>query len=233
MAPGYLLSIITVCRNRSTDLKLTLESIVGNKSSEIEYIVIDGGSTDGSLELLQSYSSIVDTLISEPDKGIYDAMNKGLAVASGVWCLFLNAGDILFALPLHCLSELSNSTVLAAFPVQLSNSKVFVPSYNWELYIRNTLHHQGLFYRRMVGLRFDIKYRVFADYHLNLLVRQLRYQVAVFTSPVVAYHVLDGVSNNKGSNREFFTIIRHTAGFYYVLVAYVFAKWRGLRQRLI
>jgi len=92
----YKLSIITVNYNNLEGLKKTVESIVNQTWQEFEYIVIDGGSTDGSKEYLESQSTKIDYWVSEPDKGVYNAMNKGIAKATGEYLLFLNSGDVLY-----------------------------------------------------------------------------------------------------------------------------------------
>lgn len=92
-----LISIITVVYNRRATLPLTLDSVVGQTHGRIEYIVIDGGSTDGTMALLEERQAELAVLVSEPDKGLYDAMNKGLDRATGDFCLFLNAGDAFYA----------------------------------------------------------------------------------------------------------------------------------------
>ena len=90
------LSIITINWNDSDGLRKTIESVVGQTArKDFEYIVIDGGSTDGSKGVLEEFSSKIDKWISEPDKGIYNAMNKGVAMASGDYLQFLNSGDTL------------------------------------------------------------------------------------------------------------------------------------------
>jgi len=89
----YLLSIITVVYNGALDIEKTIESVKQQDRSLFEYIIIDGGSTDGTLEIINKYRDFVDQLVSAPDKGIYDAMNKGIRIARGKSLLFLNAGD--------------------------------------------------------------------------------------------------------------------------------------------
>ena len=90
------LSIITVCFNEAARIALTCESIVNQTFQDFEWIVIDGGSTDGTLDILQRYASRMNYVVSEPDRGIYHAMNKGIAQAHGVYLLFLNGGDYLY-----------------------------------------------------------------------------------------------------------------------------------------
>ena len=91
-----LLSIITINRNRKEDLDATFRSVFSQSDTSFEYIVIDGGSTDGSVELIHENTSRIDYWVSEPDNGIYAAMNKGAKVAKGEYLLFLNSGDRLY-----------------------------------------------------------------------------------------------------------------------------------------
>ncbi len=90
------LSIITINYNNVRGLEDTMRSILGQDSSTFEYIVIDGGSTDGSKEVIEKYKQGVSYWVSEKDRGIYHAMNKGVAVARGEYCLFINSGDFLY-----------------------------------------------------------------------------------------------------------------------------------------
>lgn len=87
------ISVITINYNNLEGLKKTVESIVNQTWQEFEYIVIDGGSSDGSVEYIESQSVQIDYWVSEPDKGVYNAMNKGIKKATGEYLLFLNSGD--------------------------------------------------------------------------------------------------------------------------------------------
>ena len=86
-------SIITINYNNRDGLRKTIESVVNQSCRDIEYIVIDGGSTDGSVEVIEEYAGKIDYWVSERDKGIYNAMNKGLAQAHGEYLNFMNSGD--------------------------------------------------------------------------------------------------------------------------------------------
>lgn len=87
------LTIITVNYNDACGLKRTLQSVKEQTSRDFEYLVIDGGSQDGSKDLLDEYDEIITYSISERDSGVFNAMNKGIGLAKGNYCLFLNAGD--------------------------------------------------------------------------------------------------------------------------------------------
>ena len=92
----YNISIVVVSLNTKEKLKLTLDSISIQNFKDFELIVIDGNSVDGSLEIINSYQKLINKKIIEKDKGIYDAMNKGILLSSGRWCIFLNSGDIFY-----------------------------------------------------------------------------------------------------------------------------------------
>ncbi len=87
------LSIITINLNNATGLHKTIESVVTQTFTDYEYIIIDGASTDGSIDIIKEYFDKITYWVSEPDKGIYNAMNKGIAKAIGEYCIFLNSGD--------------------------------------------------------------------------------------------------------------------------------------------
>jgi len=87
------LSIITINFNNASGLKCTFESVIHQTSSDYEYIVIDGGSSDGSVDVIKQYESKIHYWVSEPDNGIYNAMNKGVSKANSDYCIFMNSGD--------------------------------------------------------------------------------------------------------------------------------------------
>lgn len=91
------LSVITIVYNNVQHIERTLRSVINQTYTYIEYIVVDGLSTDGTLDVIHRYNDQIATLISEKDKGIYDAMNKGLALASGDYVIFMNSGDTFYA----------------------------------------------------------------------------------------------------------------------------------------
>lgn len=88
------ISVITVSYNAVTSIEKTMLSVLNQIYDRVEYIIIDGGSVDGTLEVIQKYVDRLGYWVSEPDKGIYDAMNKGILNASGDWIIFMNCGDI-------------------------------------------------------------------------------------------------------------------------------------------
>ncbi|MEP7170167.1 MAG: glycosyltransferase, partial [Bacteroidota bacterium] len=102
-----LFSIITVNLNNAAGLKKTIESVVTQTFNDVEYIIIDGASTDGSKEVIKNYETKISYWVSEKDTGIYNAMNKAIKKAKAEYCLFLNSGDSLTNKKV--LNDVSNS----------------------------------------------------------------------------------------------------------------------------
>ena len=90
------ITVVTVVLNGEKDFERTILSVINQSYKNIEYIVIDGGSTDGTLDIIERYKDKIDYVIIEKDRGIYDAMNKGINIASGDWINFMNSGDIFY-----------------------------------------------------------------------------------------------------------------------------------------
>lgn len=91
-----LISIITVVYNGEKYLEETIQSVINQTYDNVEYIIIDGGSTDGTLDIIKKYEDKIDCFVSERDEGIYDAMNKGIALSNGQWINFMNVGDTFY-----------------------------------------------------------------------------------------------------------------------------------------
>lgn len=91
-------SIITISYNAEAYIERTIKSVIGQSYSNVEYIIIDGASTDGTLDIIKKYENHIDVCVSEPDKNLYDAMNKGLGKATGDYVVFMNSGDCIHAM---------------------------------------------------------------------------------------------------------------------------------------
>ena len=167
------LSIITINYNNLEGLKRTVESVINQTWQEFEYVVIDGGSTDGSAEYIESQNEYFDYWVSEPDKGIYNAMNKGIAKATGEYLLFLNSGDHFFNNDvLKQNNELIGSHDIIYFNLQVIDKReVFVKKYPDELlfsfFINDNLPHVATFIKatlfEKVGM-YDESLKIVADW---------------------------------------------------------------------
>ena len=166
------ISVITVAYNCRECIEKTIKSVTGLSYDNLEYIVIDGGSTDGTAEIIEQYKDRIAYYVSERDKGIYDAMNKGLAVATGDWINFMNAGD--FFANKNILSKIVNlieddATVVHGDIVKQCNgyyyrdiprgtekAKHFMPVFHQAAFIRLSYHKLH---------PFDIRFKSSADYN--------------------------------------------------------------------
>lgn len=164
------ISVITVCYNAADKVGQTLESVTGQSYRNIEYIVIDGGSVDGTTDILEKYSAHL-TWFSEPDKGIYDAMNKGLTQATGDWIYFLGAGDILLDVLGKIAPQMVDGNCIYYGNVFMNSLQRFYdgPFPAHKLAVTN-ISHQAIFYPAAVfrKYRYELKYRYLADHHLNM-----------------------------------------------------------------
>lgn len=149
------LSIITVNLNNKEGLKKTCDSIISQSFEDFEWIVIDGGSTDGSKELIEKYQNHITYWVSEPDKGIYNAMNKGIKVANGEYLQFLNSGDFFVSKQTlsHFFSYGENEDILYGKVLNSTNKKAYYNSFqNKRIYCSDLYHsticHQASFIKK-------------------------------------------------------------------------------------
>ena len=168
------LSIITVVRNAEKTIRYTIESVVNQIFTDYEYIIIDGCSNDGTKNIIESFSGKISKYVSEPDKGIYDAMNKGLRIAEGDWVYFMGADDVIFSTDIfHKLfkNNLDDVDVLYG-NVLFKNKKIlFDGEFNAEKLCSRSPCHQAVLYRRKlfdIYGEFEIKYTTAADYVLHI-----------------------------------------------------------------
>ena len=164
------ISVITVVYNRVGSMEDTLLSVVNQEYRNVEYIIVDGGSTDGTLDIIRKYENRVSKWISEPDKGIYDAMNKGIAMATGKWISFMNCGDRFAsngALSFFEKRNLHADIVYGDAIIQYPGFEVRWPVLPLnDLWKRAAFCHQASFadVALMKKLKFDTTYRVSADF---------------------------------------------------------------------
>lgn len=167
-----LISVITVVRNGAGTVRETIASVLEQDYPNLQYIVVDGASTDGTTAILQSFGDRI-CWVSEPDDGIYDAINKGVALARGDWLYFLGADDRLSGPGvLSAVSRyLDDSLALAFGTIRYPDGRRVKSSLGPRTLLHNTVHHQGAFYnaRLFSQWRYDSVLRIVADYELNLL----------------------------------------------------------------
>jgi len=227
-----LVSIVTVVLDGKEYLEQTIRSVM-NQPYGVEYIVIDGGSTDGTLDIIKRYENHIDYWVSEPDEGIYDAMNKGWDVSRGKYVYYLGADDVLLSLPVSFLTKAYSDDVdLVYGDVCLSNGRYFKSHYGMGLLFNNSLHHQGLFLRRSLFSKapFRKEYKVFSDFDLNQRLYKQRRKALATHQPVAFFRLTR--TREQSRSAEFFQIVRGNFGVAAVAVSYLFLKFRGLAFRL-
>ena len=207
MAENPVLSIITIVFNNVKDIERTMLSVLNQTYPNIEYILIDGGSTDGTWDIIKKYEGRLATWISERDKGIYDAMNKGLALATGDYVLFMNSGDEIY----------SHDTV----------DKVFSSAPDADIYYGETemidenlnslgqrrhktpenftlqsfrygmsISHQAIYVRRSLAGPYDLQYKLSSDIDWILRIAKKATKI-VNTKMYVAKYLVGGMSKHR------------------------------------
>lgn len=173
-----VLSIITVVRNGDKILENTILNVLNQTYPSIEYIIIDGGSTDKTIDVIKKHEVNIDYWSSEPDKGIYDAMNKGIMAATGEWVNFMNAGDEFYDLK-TCESiadfiKYKRSDLIYGDFLAVSegiNSNLLVKARPLKtIYTGMAFCHQSVFVKRelLISRLFDTRYKIAADYNQML-----------------------------------------------------------------
>lgn len=200
--PAPLISILIVCRNPGPRLRAALDSLWGQQNAAVEIVVVDGASTDGTAEWLAENRSRLAACLSEPDHGIYDAMNKAVAQATGEWILFLGADDRLAAPDVlaRAAAELSRTTASVLVGEARYDDGRRYPFAGVHAAIRrNFVHHQAAFYRRELFTRhgaFDPSLRIQADYDYNL--RLLRAGATFAPLPLHISNCAPGGASDSG-----------------------------------
>lgn len=171
------ISIITVCYNIKDEIERTCESIISQTSPNYEWIVVDGGSTDGTVDILNKYKDKMSVFISEKDTGIYNAMNKGIQKATGEWCVFMNGGDCFASKEIiEKFSQLDGiykyaDIIYGNVNIINKNGRNYQKIYPYPLtksffYNGNTINHQASFIKNELFNKYGLyneNYRIVSD----------------------------------------------------------------------
>lgn len=200
-----LLSIITINYNNLEGLQRTFQSVFEQTYTDFEYLVIDGGSTDGSKEWIAQHAHRIQYWVSEPDKGIYDAQNKGIEKATGDYILFVNSGDSIYA-P-ETLKALAHAD--ASYDIVYGNTNMILPdgscyidyaSENTTLlyFLKKTIHHQCTRIRASLLKEdpYDTSFKIVADW-VWFLKRKEEGKTFYHLNQTTANFMLDGISNTQ------------------------------------
>ncbi|WP_294629928.1 glycosyltransferase family 2 protein [uncultured Bacteroides sp.] len=223
--PTPRFSVITVTYNAGKVLEDTIQSVISQTYRHLEYIIVDGASKDETLSIVDRYRSRIDIVVSEPDKGLYDAMNKGIALASGDYLCFLNAGDCFHAA--DTLQQMAHSIHSNELPDVLYGETAIVDKeghfvrmrrlaapevLTWRSFKAGMLVcHQAFFARRTLAEPYDLKYRFSADF--DWCIRVMKRAHTLHNTHLTVIDYLDEgmtTQNRKASLKERFRIMaRH------------------------
>ncbi|MCK2150070.1 glycosyltransferase [Marinobacter alexandrii] len=200
-----LISVITVVFNSRDAVFETLKSVVSQKCDCFEYIVVDGGSVDGTLDVLHDHRDFIDVLISEPDSGIYDAMNKGAKLASGKWLNFMNAGDTFYndLVLVNVLDYLDGDIVYGSHSNKGHDEDIVqakINNYAWQE--RNIPYcHQSAFIKRDVfnEALYDTRFKLASDYAQYLFCKSKGMEIRRI--PIVVASFLPGGAAHSNTAR--------------------------------
>ena len=213
-----LVSIIVVVFRDRAEVDALIDNLAPFRGPDLEVVFIDGGSDDGTVDLLRQRDASVDYWLSERDNGIYDAMNKGVQAARGEWLLHINAGDRLLSVPYDLLSGMDAGISIVGCNVECPNDHfTFIARMNWSFRYQATLHHQGTFYRRAFHTGYDATYRVLGDTAATQRMVFAGGKVAV-SSDVVSVHIGGGLSDLPGNDAEWDRIVRENSGLFHHFV---------------
>lgn len=228
------LSVITIVYNNVKDIERTMLSVLNQTYPNIEYILIDGDSKDGTKDIIYKYKSRLAQFISEPDKGIYDAMNKGLALATGDYVLFMNSGDEIYA-PVT-VAEVFDSA--ASADIYYGETEMFnerweslgqrrhhsPENFDWQSFKYGmSISHQAIYVKRSLAEPFNLEYKYSSD--IDWIIRAAKTASSIVnTHSYVAKYLVGGVSKKKhlASLKERFRIFTKYYGLVPNLVNHIF-----------
>lgn len=229
--PTPKISVITVTYNAENVLEDTIQSVISQTYHHVEYIIVDGASKDGTLSIIDKYRSRIHTIVSEPDKGLYDAMNKGMSLASGDYLCFLNAGDCFheddtLQQIAHTLNGSELPDVIYGETAIVNKERHFLhmrrlstpTTLTWKSFKQGMrVCHQAFFAKRTLALTepYNLKYSYSADF--DWCIRVLKKATVVHNTHLTAIDYLDEgmtTQNHKASLKERFRIMTQHYGLF-------------------
>ena len=233
-------SIITVTYNAGAVLEDTIQSVITQTYRNVEYLIVDGGSKDHTLDIINRYREHIHTLVSEPDKGLYDAMNKGIRLATGDYLCFLNAGDELHVqLMVHSITGTDLPDVLYGETAIVDEEGHFLrmrrlsapEDLNWKSFKDGMLVcHQAFFPRRELAEPYDLRYRFSADFDWCIRIMKKSHTLHNTHLTLIDY-LNEGMTtrNHRASLHERFRIMCRHYGYLSTLARHA---WFALRLLL-
>lgn len=200
------ITVITVVYNDVLNIEKTIKSVISQKSVPLEYIIIDGGSIDGTVDIIKKYQDKISYWISEADDGIYDAMNKGLYRATGNWVNFMNSGDMFYSddiLEKVFLNKKYNNNVKVIYgDVVLSYGSMHINKrFNkiGGIEVPLSICHQASFTDTAILQEkgFDVRFKIAADFNAFYSIYKLKYSFEYIPNFIAVFEAINGISANK------------------------------------
>ncbi len=230
------ISIITVVYNAQSLIERTIKSVLQQSYSNIEYIIIDGGSVDSTIEIIKKHENKISAFHSEKDKGIYDAMNKGLRIATGDYVLFLNAGDELYSADtLTKVFSLSadvyygNTLIVDEQGNKIGERRLKPPAkLNWKsIKYGMCVSHQSFIPKRSLCSFYNLDFSISAD--IDWMINVLKQSSKIVNSNIYISKYLEGGASKqrraKALNERFLIMVKHY-GFFQTLWNHAFIAFR-------
>ncbi len=220
------ISIIMAVFNGNITIEETINSIIRQNYKNFEYIIIDAGSTDGTIDTIKKYDEFIDFWTSEPDKGIYDALNKGIDLAFGDWLYFIGADDRLASYDVlsYIFNEAHKSKMLYGNVILGDTGQIYDGEFSKKKLYFNNICHQAIFYHkdlfRTLG-KFELKYPLWADWVFNMRAFAVEEVKPVFINKVIAIYSIKGKSST--TEDEIFKIERA------LLIKDLFGTWQFIK----
>ena len=201
---GVKITVRTVNFNNLNGLKRTIPSVFSQTYNQYEYIIVDGGSTDGSKEYIEQYSPLIDEWVSEPDKGVYNAINKAIKMAHGEFCIFMNSGDHFYSPTVldEVLPSLNDADIYTGYTLRIGDKQVdiWAPPVELDMHFMmyESLSHQATFTRTSILKErpFSEEYKIVSDWEsLFKAWYQQKCKYRMLDSTIAVYY-LDGISGN-------------------------------------
>ncbi|MHC8947652.1 glycosyltransferase family 2 protein [Sphingobacterium hungaricum] len=201
------ISIITIVYNNAKDIEFTMASVLNQTYPVIEYIVIDGLSTDGTVDIIKKYKNQLAVFTSEKDAGIYDAMNKGLKEATGDYVLFLNSGDALYDENTldHVVKKGKNADIIYGETMLIDENRQEIglrrhaapKEFTWKSFKYGmNICHQAIYIKREIAVPYNENYKLSAD--IDWIIRCAKNaKTAVNVNELVARYLVGGLSQKR------------------------------------
>ncbi|MBC7567393.1 MAG: glycosyltransferase [Pedobacter sp.] len=224
------LSVITIVYNNVKDIERTMLSVLNQTYPNIEYILIDGDSKDGTMEVIRKFQNRLAKFISEPDHGIYHAMNKGLALATGEYVLFMNSGDEIYSTEtVEDVFQSSESADIYYGETEMYNEQwqslgqrrhCAPENFNWHSFKYGmSVGHQAVYIKRSITEPYDLQYKYSSD--IDWVIKAAKKASSIVNTHIyVAKYLVGGMSKKK----HFASLIERFS---------IFKKYYGLIPNLI